>query len=190
MTAGAELWLPGGHYDREHFDAAQDAQTDVEAALEFRRRLRAHDSTLDLIWIRKDAPSFNVDQRWAIVRRNPNAPPTYWVIHDGEGGYSPPTEGHFERLKALDVSARRGGEDHWRRARERERLASERRRELGRQERVGASLERIRHHFDVSVSVPATARTAAEREGARNRAQARAMRKHRRRAAGQTVKGG
>jgi hypothetical protein len=101
---GLGLYLP--EEVQEQVAVRKEADRHWEQAEAFVRELKAIDERLDLIWVKQGATDFPVPGRWYIVRHGEHARASaFWVIQNEKGGYSPPTQQHLDRLRAMDSHA-------------------------------------------------------------------------------------
>ncbi len=102
IAMGLGLWVPDEA--RDEIERLENAETDIDVAAAFRRRLRAVDARLDIIWVKRGATSFPVPGRWYITRQSEDgAASAFWVVQTEGGHYTPPTDQHFDALMARDT---------------------------------------------------------------------------------------
>lgn len=137
----------------EEYLTPQQAAIDTAESKWFHDALKARDSRLSLIFVKPGSVVFPYSPMWYIVRRNDNAPQSFWAIHDGEYGYCRPTQRHLDAFFSTDAAARPDLRDQIVKQRHRELEAKEKARQEKHREFREKLTERLAHEFDASVPV-------------------------------------
>ena len=147
---GQNIYLPGTYADEVDLEAAKS----YASAMLFREWLKEIDPRLDIVWAKAGSKNIR-GERWYIIRRNDNAPISWWMVNDGtpDEGYADPGPEHIERLRQMDSAARPGAWHEYRkRCEERERQGKRKREEIFARMREALE-ERLAHEYDTSISV-------------------------------------
>jgi hypothetical protein len=134
----------------EEYD--QQAAKSIGYAGLFRHSLKQLDTRLDLVWAKPGAEALD-GGFWYIVRRNDDAPASYWKIQTEQGEYADPGPEHLEWLKSIDSHRHPGVyHDHRKRQDERVRQGKKRMEELHREFREKLE-ERVAQLYGTSIAV-------------------------------------